>query len=148
MVKAAVDGHLMRSFPDLTPQFIRSSYIITDATAKAYLQRTRQNIHSSRADSRAQHSLYTPPRLQDPVQLVTALLTPKQAYDAHLVNYTDATAAFPKTNVHFLITYADAPNYVKVTCLKDFTQATFLKGYMSHIEAFELSNPAMSFTPS
>ena len=142
MVKAAVDGHLTRSFPELTPAFIRKSYVVTEATAKAHLQRTRQHIHSSRV---------TPPpssRPLEPTQLITNLLTPQEAYGTACVNYTDATAPFPKTNVHFLLTYADSPNYIKVSVIKNYTQAAFLKTYASHVDFFTTTNPSLSFSPT
>ena len=163
MVNAALNGYLTRAFPELTPAFLRKNYVETLATAQASLQRSRKNLRSHKAptvtseskststDSPLPDSKPQPPHpgpKPTTEQLISVFVASSDPSLAELVNYTDATAAFPHTNCHWLITYSDTLNYVKASAVKDFTGATFLKHYTSHIEDFETAKPGISYCPT
>ena len=150
LLNAADAGHLSRSFPILTPKFIRKHYVATTATAQAYLQRTRQNLRSHSSPTTAVPHSSQPSVTPSDTPTSLPLISLFVAADPTLqdfVQYTDATANFPRTNIHYIITYAEAINYIKVNAITDFTGATFLATYSAQVDEFTSANPNISFSP-
>ena len=149
LVQSATQGHLQRLFPELSPAFVRRNYVDTQATAKAYLQRTRKNLHTTKTlHSPTSKPAFLPPPVYLtglPVQLTHTIVTP--SYDFNHANYSDTTANFPKTKIHFLVMYAYALNYIKVIPLRGFSSTTYIKAYEQGIEDFETANPSISYKP-
>jgi hypothetical protein len=145
LVRAAVNGYLTKVFPILTPDFLRKNYVDTLATAQAYLQRNRQHVTAKGLFTRPKPPISPSPN--SPVQL-TVLQISKAVPPKTRSNSSDTTANYPKTNIHFLVMFAEQLNYVKVIALKDHTGPTYLRAYKEAIAQFENTNPNVSYCPT
>lgn len=145
MVNAALHGLFKNLFPQLTTEFIRAHYVLTDATGKAYLQRRRR-----KPSSKSITPPTPPPRPEPPSAdqhlpgLHLRLISPRDM----ATEYSDVAHPHPGSSTYYLILYAYDPNFIQSIQLPGPpTSRSLIEAYTSAWTVLSKSNPKHSYLP-
>jgi hypothetical protein len=129
----AINKGYLKGFPGLTATRVRRHITIDNATAKGYMDQTRQGQRSTHPTSIfADDSVDVPTPAPGNIRTNLVYMTTHEA-TGHL--YTDQTGRFPVTSnrghAYLVIFYIYDANFIAFVPIKNWTKEELLRAYMS-----------------